>query len=109
MRAYKARITNEPSTADGGSVWVEAMVFANDFVGATMEVEKAVEKLAKALKAAGCPEASYTTLEADSMELICEVVGGLGFMSSSSQEDVESDLEVWAKKMARKTRKDIDA
>lgn len=108
MKAYKARITNSPQTLDGGSVWVEILVFAKDFVGATMETEKAVEKLADELKAAGCPTLSHATLEVDSLEAQCEVVNGFGFLASSEQGE-ETKVEFWAKTVARKIRKDMDA
>lgn len=111
MRAYKATIRNEANNVDTGSVWLTFLVFAKDFVGATMEADRAAEELRTQLKKAGAPLESWNTLSVDSVECQCEIIGRIGVLPGVDGDSPmpENSIEDWARKVAEKTKKDMSA
>jgi hypothetical protein len=105
MKAYKVIFTNEPFSADGGSLYHKCLVFAESFSGAVMEAEEALLQLRDAMIRVGLPERAYKTLDIDTVEYECQIVGRFAFLHSD-EDRAAGSITAWAQRVAKRVKKD---
>lgn len=107
MKAYRVIARNSACSVDQGAVWREFFVFSLDFIGATMDAEKAVTELRKRLVAAGLPRDSADSLDIEKIEFEAEVVVSVGELRVKDGQS--ESVEAWARRVAEQTKKDMNS